>query len=69
METRTTRYTTQFQNIDLVMENEKKKSSTGEIQNHLRSGKKTQMTRRKSLITFFYANYEDNYGTIDLDGK
>ena len=35
LETRTTRYTTRFQNIDLEIQNEIKKISTGEIQNHL----------------------------------
>ena len=74
LETRTTRYTTRFQNIDLEMENEIKKISTGEIQNHLlkKWKKDTDDEEEKSNFIwtkkkFFYDNYEENYGTIDLD--
>lgn len=35
LETRSTRYTQRFQNIDIKMEDEIKKISSGEVQNHL----------------------------------
>ena len=35
LETRSTRYTARFQNIDTEMENEIKRVATGEIQSHL----------------------------------
>ncbi|XP_048735895.2 putative uncharacterized protein DDB_G0279653 [Ostrea edulis] len=74
LETRSTRYTTRFQNIDIEMEHEIKKISTGEIQTHLleKWKKDTDDEEEKSKYIWakkklFYDNYEENYGTINLD--
>lgn len=52
LETRSTRYTQRFQNIDIKMEDEIKKISSGEVQNHLlKQWKKVTMRRKKILNT------------------
>jgi hypothetical protein len=74
LETRSTKYTTRFQNIDMEMEEEINKVSTGEIQSHLlekwKSDTDNDEEKSKYIWTkkkLFYDNYEENYGTIDLD--
>lgn len=74
LETRSTRYTTRFQNIDMEMEREIQKIATGEIQTHLleKWKKDTEDEEEKSKYIWskkkiFYENYEENYGNTDLD--
>jgi hypothetical protein len=74
LETRSTRYTTRFQSIDVEMHQEIKKISSGEIQTHLleKWKKDTEQEEEKSKYIWnkkkiFYDSYAENYGTIDLD--
>jgi hypothetical protein len=74
LETRSTRYTARFQNIDTEMENEIKRVATGEIQSHLlekwKNDTDNEEDKSKYIWTkkkIFYDNYEENYGTTDID--
>lgn len=74
LETRSTRYTQRFQNIDIKMEDEIKKISSGEVQNHLlKQWKKvTDEEEEKSEYIWtkkkvFYDDYAENYGNVELD--
>lgn len=74
LETRSTRYTQRFQNIDIEMEDEIKKISSEEVQNHLfkKWKKDTDEEEEKSEYIWtkkkaFYDDYAENYGTVELD--